>query len=371
MAPRVVVFNNMITPYTNRLYNELVDRGLDLAVLSCTAQEADRFWAGSFTPRYVTRTVPGVSIPLSRSRHTHVNIGIGRALNALAPDLLFVNGLYPSMLAGAAWARANGKALALTIDGWRETMPNTAYHRLARPWLLRQCDAVVCCSDKGRAYFRDQGVGDDDLFVVPLVPAWDPPPSVPAFHDRPFHLLWCARINDDAKNAIFFENIAIALGRILPELKVRVVGSGTAEQRMLARLGSAGIDVRHDGYVPWQAISKVYLQSRLLLLPSLLEPWGLVCNEALQCGVPCLVSPHVGAGGELVRDCDNGHVCALDEQVWVDAARGLLEHPARWEAMSKQARHSVRQDALGDAAARFTAAVDHLSRAPARQEAVP
>ncbi|MGX1077859.1 hypothetical protein AB7M45_008469 [Bradyrhizobium elkanii] len=106
MASRVVVFNNMITPYTNRLYNELASRGLDLAVLSCTPQEADRAWAGSFTPRYVTRTVPGVSIPLSRSRHTHVNIGIGRALNALAPDLLFVNGLYPSMLAAARHGRA-------------------------------------------------------------------------------------------------------------------------------------------------------------------------------------------------------------------------------------------------------------------------
>ncbi|MCP1908296.1 glycosyltransferase family 4 protein [Bradyrhizobium sp. USDA 4508] len=370
MAPRVVVFNNMITPYTNRLYNELASRGLDLAVLSCTQQEADRSWAGSFTTRYITRTVPGVSIPLSRSRHTHVNIGVGRALNALAPDLLFVNGLYPSMLAGAAWARANGKALALTIDGWRETMPNTAYHRLARPWLLRQCDAVVCCSDKGRAYFRGEGVRADDLFVVPLVPAWDPPAIVPAFDDRPFHLLWCARLNDDAKNAIFFENVAIALGRIVPGLKVRVVGSGAAERRMLARLGGARIDVSHDRYLPWQAISDAFLQSRLLLLPSLLEPWGLVCNEALQCGVPCLVSPHVGAGGELVRDQDNGYVCALDEQVWVDAARGLLEHPAHWEAMSRQARQSVRRDALADAAARFAAAVDHLLRAPARQEAV-
>ncbi|WP_461354705.1 glycosyltransferase [Bradyrhizobium sp. USDA 4454] len=174
-----------------------------------------------------------------------------------------------------------------------------------------------------------------------------------------------------AKNAIFFENVAIALGRVLPGLRVRVVGSGAAEARMLARLGDAGIDVRHDGYVPWQAISDVYLQSRLLLLPSLLEPWGLVCNEAMQCGVPCLVSPHVGAGGELVRDRDNGHVCALDEQVWVEAARGLLEHPARWETMSERARQSVRCDALADAAARFTAAVDHLVRAPARQEAMP
>jgi len=370
MAPRVVVFNNMITPYTNRLYNELADRGLDLAVLSCTAQEPDRAWAKSFTPRYQTRVVPGVSLPLSRARHTHLNFGIGRALKELAPDVLFVNGFYPSMLAGAAWARANGRTLALTIDGWRETMPVTAYHRLARPWLLRHCRAVVCCSEKGRAYFRGQGVRDADLFVVPLVPAWDPPQSLPSFHDRPFHLLWCARINDDAKNAKFFEDVAIALGRILPGLKVRVVGSGAAGQRMLARLTAAGIEVRHDNYLPWQSIAEAYLQSRLLLLPSLLEPWGLVCNEAMQCGVPCLVSPHVGAGGELVFDRDNGYVCALDQQTWVDAARGLLEHPDRWETMSQKARQSAPAGALQGAAACFIAAVDHLSGTSVRQEAL-
>src|SRR4051794_29507825 len=120
MSRRVVVFNNMVTPYTNRLYNELVDRDLDLAVLSCTVEERDRAWAGSFGARYPHQTVPGLSFPLSRSRHTHINFGVSRALNAIAPDILFVNGFYPSMLAAAAWAQRNRKILALTIDGWRE-----------------------------------------------------------------------------------------------------------------------------------------------------------------------------------------------------------------------------------------------------------
>src|SRR5438552_2844654 len=98
MSRRVVVFNNMVTPYTNRLYNALVDRGLDLCVLSCTEQESDRSWAGSYEARYSRRTVPGISIPLSRSRHSHINFGVRRALNAMAPDILFVNGFYPPML---------------------------------------------------------------------------------------------------------------------------------------------------------------------------------------------------------------------------------------------------------------------------------
>lgn len=366
MSRRVVVFNNMVTPYTNRLYNELVDRGLDLAVLSCTVQEPDRAWAGSFGARYPHHTVPGVSFPLSRSRHTHVNFGVGRALKAMAPDILFVNGFYPSMLAAAAWAQTNRKTLALTIDGWRETMPDTLYHRLARAWLLRRCRAVVCCSEKGRAYFRDQGLAEEQLFEVPLIPPWDPPPIVASYTDRPFSLLWCARINDDAKNAVFFENVAIALHRIIPGTRVRVVGTGKAEGRMLARLSASGIDVTYDSYVPWHAIAGVYQESRLLLLPSLLEPWGLVCNEAMQCGVPCIVSPHVGAGGELVKDGENGYVCKLDEKLWISVARSLLEDTDRWRLMSARARYDASEKTLGGSADQFMAAVDRLSQKSAR-----
>jgi glycosyltransferase involved in cell wall biosynthesis len=361
MSRRVVVFNNMITPYTNRLYNELVGRGLDLAVLSCTVQEPDRSWAGSYVPKYEHRIVPGISLPLSRSRHTHVNVGIWRALNAMSPDILFVNGFYPSMLSAAGWARVKRKTLALTIDGWRETMPDTLYHRLARRWLLGLCRAVVCCSEKGRDYFRELGFPADRLFVVPLVPAWDPPAELAPFAERSFDLLWCARINDDAKNARFFEDVAVALRRSLPALKVRIVGTGPAEPRMLTRLAASGVDVTHDAHLAWDRLAAVYLKSRLLLLPSLLEPWGLVCNEAMQCGVPCLVSQHVGAGDELVNDGKNGYILELEEQAWVQAALDLLRDAARWSAMSVEARHSGAAVTVELAADRFMAVVDRLA----------
>ncbi|GLH76761.1 hypothetical protein SSBR45G_16690 [Bradyrhizobium sp. SSBR45G] len=360
MSRRVVVFNNMITPYTNRLYNELVAQGLDLAVLSCTEQEADRSWAGSFEPHYPHRTVAGISLPLSRSRYTHVNVGVGRALSALAPAALVVNGFYPSMLAGAVWAQLRGRPLALTIDGWRETMPDTAYHRLVRPWLLRRCRTIVCCGEKGRDYFLSQSVPADRIATVPLVPAWGAPPEVVPLSSRPYSLLWCARINDDAKNAAFFERVVIGLSGSVPGLKVRVVGSGPVERRMLSRLGAAGIEIRHDPYIPWHRMAEVYSEVRVLLLPSLLEPWGLVCNEAMQCGVPCIVSPHVGAAGDLVRDGENGFVRALAEQPWIDAARLLLETPALWDQMSVRARETMQQRSLGHSAAAFMQVAEGL-----------
>jgi glycosyltransferase involved in cell wall biosynthesis len=361
MPPRVVVFNNMITPYTNRLYNELVDRGLDLAVLSCVAQEPDRKWADSIAPRYPHDIVPGFSFGLSRSRFTHINFHIRRALRRLAPDILFINGFFPSMLAATIWAIANKRTLALTIDGWSENMPDTIYHRIVRPWVLGHCRAVICCSRKGMAYFDEHGYAKDRIFVVPLVPAWDAPTPSPAYNERRYHVLWCARINDDAKNAQFFEDVVIALRQKIPDLAVLVIGTGIAEARMKARLSAAKINFVHERNVAWQSISEAYLQSRLLLLPSLSEPWGLVCNEAMQCGVPCLVSPHVGAAGELVRQAENGFVCELNVDHWVNTAHGLLKDEASWTRMSANARASAGQINLAESAGAFMKVVEKLA----------
>ena len=38
----VVVFKNMVSPYTNRLFNDLIDAGVNLKVASCVEQEANR-----------------------------------------------------------------------------------------------------------------------------------------------------------------------------------------------------------------------------------------------------------------------------------------------------------------------------------------
>ena len=46
----------------------------------------------------------------------------------------------------------------------------------------------------------------------------------------------------------------------------------------------------------------------MFVLPSLMEPWGLVINEVMNAGRAVIVSDQVGAAADLVRDGDNGFV---------------------------------------------------------------
>jgi glycosyltransferase involved in cell wall biosynthesis len=332
---RTVIFNNMVTPYSNRLYNELRERGHNIAVISCSDQEPNRSWAQSITPNYPHKVLPGYAFQLSEARFAHVNTGIFRALRGSRPSRLIINGFYPSMLSAAIWAVATGTPLGLITDGWAHTMPTSIYHSAVRPFVLRHCRAVACCGNKGAEYMREQGIAADRIVIVPLVPGWNPPAHIPSYAERSFDLLWCAHMNDKVKNISFFVDVAIALNSKLQSLKIRLVGRGNAEQLVVARLTDAGIEHQHDIHLDWKEMVNVFTNAKFLLLPSLWEPWGLVCNEAMQCGAVPIVSPFVGAADDLVISAKNGVVCPLQVGEWVSTIERLLPNVQEWTTLSR------------------------------------
>src|SRR5581483_4758222 len=127
---RVVVCNNMVTPYTNRLLNCIADSGVDLHVVSCTLREANRKWTGNYTKKYDHVILKGIQFRLAASRIIHVNFGMWHALSRLKPDLVTVNGIYPTMLIAVLWSLIHRIPFAFLTDGWRLTMPRSILHRI-------------------------------------------------------------------------------------------------------------------------------------------------------------------------------------------------------------------------------------------------
>ncbi|NJL07191.1 MAG: glycosyltransferase [Methylacidiphilales bacterium] len=201
----VAVCNNMVTPYTNRLFNRIVQsQMLKISVVSCTDREKDRNWSTSYASEYLHIILKGFSLELGKARFAHFNPGIWHALSRLSPDVVAINGLYPTMLIAALWSAVHRKPLVFLTDGWHSSMPNSPLHRALRPLVFKKASAFICSSAKGRRYFMDQGIESRRIFVAHIVPAWPAPADVPSLDRRPYHLLWCARIDDPRKNAPFF-----------------------------------------------------------------------------------------------------------------------------------------------------------------------
>jgi glycosyltransferase involved in cell wall biosynthesis len=347
----------MNSPYMHRVFDHLARTlPIDLTLVSCVDREANRRWPVAKAESYTAHVLRGTWIRLTESRFAHINYGIWKTFNAAQPDLLIINGIYPSMVSARIWSSVNKVPLALYSDGDRFTMPNSPYHKVVRPWVFKKCRAVLCSSVKGEEFFAGAGFSPAAIFKWPLVPAWDAPAIIPNVEQRPFDILWCAHMNDTVKNVGFFADAVSGLKQRKPDLKVRIVGDGTSREAVLNRLRAADVEFVHEPFIPPQEMGKVFVSAKLFLLPSVYEPWGLVCNEAAQCGAVCIVSPFVGAADDLVLDGVNGRVLPLDVEQWIAAMQSLLDAPqllSRYSRASQEAMRSRTLDAAADGFSRM------------------
>jgi glycosyltransferase involved in cell wall biosynthesis len=97
-----------------------------------------------------------------------------------------------------------------------------------------------------------------------------------------------------------------------PDVQLVLAGEGELYGALDARARASGCDVRFLGFRNQGEIATVYKSADLLVLPSSHEPWGLVVNEAMNFGVPALVSDCVGSAPDLVIPGRTGAVFQAD-----------------------------------------------------------
>lgn len=89
------------------------------------------------------------------------------------------------------------------------------------------------------------------------------------------------------------------------------------------------------GFLNQTEISRAYVAADALVLPSEHETWGLVVNEALASGLPCVVSDRCGAAEDMVVPLDPAlRFPAGDVRALAEAMMHLADHPLPPAAMA-------------------------------------
>nr|WP_282570218.1 glycosyltransferase [Methanoculleus sp. 7T] len=101
----------------------------------------------------------------------------------------------------------------------------------------------------------------------------------------------------------------------VPDLRALIVGDGPERPALeaLARdLGLAGA-VAFTGFLPdYDSVIAAMKASRVFVLPSTREGFGIAALEAMACGIPVVTTDHPGnAAGDLVVEGVNGFCCEL------------------------------------------------------------
>jgi glycosyltransferase involved in cell wall biosynthesis len=115
-------------------------------------------------------------------------------------------------------------------------------------------------------------------------------------------------------------------------------GDGPLAEELGAAVRSSGLQesVHMLGFRNQSELPAIYGASDVLVVPSTMDAWGLVVNEAMACGTPCVVSDQVGAAPDLIGD----PACIFRAGAVGELAsilRRLIEDPAEIDGLRQRA----------------------------------
>jgi glycosyltransferase involved in cell wall biosynthesis len=119
-----------------------------------------------------------------------------------------------------------------------------------------------------------------------------------------------------------------------------MVGDGPLRSVCEEFVRANGVPIRFSGFLNQSKIWEAYLASDALVLPSDGgETWGVVVNEAMACGRPCIVSDHVGCGPDLIRPGTTGETYPLgDVEMLTAIMKDFATDPVRLAGMGEWAK---------------------------------
>lgn len=229
-------------------------------------------------------------------------------------DLVHAHYLLPTAVFALLPAVLRDRPLLLTVHGTdiytaqRPLWKGLVTHALRRAhrvivvseFLKGELQAGYDVSPRGGALVSDMGVDTSRFTPGDRASAKDAaglPPGIP-------HVLFVGNLVA-AKGVVELASALTALAEQGTAFRSTFVGDGPMLARLHALTSPLGDRVRFTGVLPHDSLVDVFRSADVFVLPSHREGLGLVCLEALACGVPVLAT-RTGGIPEIVQDGENG-----------------------------------------------------------------
>jgi glycosyltransferase involved in cell wall biosynthesis len=247
---------------------------------------------------------------------------------------------------------------ALWLENW--LMPRAYSH-----------SPVVTISGSSQADLEARGFARDRISRV--IPGVDLPEAGTSVPTSASPLIICLGRLKAYKSVDVLLQAMPEILRRHPDARLAIVGQGPERpklEQLAWRLGLAA-SVRFYGYLEKQARDRLLARAWVSVCPSAFEGYGLVCVEANAWGVP-VVAASVPGLRDSVRDGVTGVLVPHgDVRRLAGEITGLIDDPARRQAMGNAGRSWAAAHDWQQSAERFLEVVGGLVPVPAAAEPAP
>ncbi|MBD2755334.1 glycosyltransferase family 4 protein [Spirosoma validum] len=278
---------------------------------------------------------------------------------AFKPDVILLTGYYDfAQIFLLLWAKAKGIRVVMQNESTLADQRQGGWKEQFKRRIFSLCDGFFCFGTQSANYLIQLGVPPEKILLRKN--AVDNDALRVAYEEAlPKRVQEQQRLSVRPNNFIFvgrlitFKNLQTLLTAFADanekssnaqEWGLILLGDGPEKVSLQQQADELGLidSVQFMSGRPWFQVPDVLALGNVLVLPSWSEPWGLVVNEALVCGLPVIVSNRCGCVPDLVHDKENGFVFdpAQPDQL-TDLLLRFMDDKVDLGQLSESARQSV------------------------------
>ena len=321
---RVAWVGHSPTPYKTPFFRALAAApGVDVTFFFLFWDDPQRPWKEEALPGVQYKVLPGLCWRRSPTDQDPVHCGpavVGELWRGHFDLIVLCGYNHPTLLLTLFYCLVSGRPFVLQGESHvvqqRHPLKKAIKRWLLFP-LLRRAKAAFATGRMAADYWADVGIPREKIFIVSNTP------------DVEFFVSNSDRARTkrhEARTALGLDNrrIGIFVGRFVaakgvetllkaaallpPESRPQLflVGDGPLKADYEEIIKAHNLPVRIVGFQQKVQLPELYAAADFFVLPSLSEPWGVVVNEAMACGLPVLLSDQVGAAYDLLQEGRNG-----------------------------------------------------------------
>lgn len=164
-----------------------------------------------------------------------------------------------------------------------------------------------------------------------------------------FDVMYCGRLLPHKNVDVLIRAVAV-LKKDFSKIKCLVLGRGPEKEKLLALTAKLSLKkniVFKDFVEEHEEVYSFMKSSKVFVLPSILEGFGIVVIEAMACGLPVITTSYKwNAAEDIIIENDSGYVLELSPDLIADNIRILLEDKTLRKDFRKNNKTKVKKYSL-------------------------